>query len=48
MIKEEKFLEIYEHYGSKTIQKLEYTAHLTNAEINTQSRFKLLFIKIIL
>lgn len=46
LIQEEKFLEIYEHYGSKTIQKLEYTAHLTNAEINTQSRFKLLFIKI--
>ena len=46
LIGEEKFLEIYEHYGVTTLQKLEYSANLTNQEIRTQSRFKLLFIKI--
>ena len=46
LINEEKFLQIYEHYGAKTLHKLEYSANLTNAEINTQSRVKLLFIKI--
>ena len=46
LIKEEKFIEIYEHYGAKTLQRLEYSANLTNMELNTQSRFKLFFIKI--
>lgn len=46
LISEEKFLQIYEHYGVTTLQKLEYSANLTNMEIQTQSRFKLLFIKI--
>ena len=46
LISEEKFLQIYEHYGVTTLQKLEYSANLTNQEIHTQSRFKLLFIKI--
>ncbi len=46
LIKEEKFLEIYEHYGAKTLRNLEYSANLTTKEINTQNRFKLFFIKI--
>ena len=46
LIKEEKFLEIYQHYGIKTLQNLEYSAHLINKEIHVQSRLKLLFIKI--
>lgn len=46
LIKEEKFLDIYEHYGSKTLHKLEYSAKLTNEELHTTSTFKLFFIKI--
>ena len=46
LIKEKKFLEIYEHYGAKTLRNLEYSANLTTKEINTQNRFKLFFIKI--
>lgn len=46
LISEEKFIEIYEHYGVTTLKKLEYSANLTNQEINTKSKFKLLFIKI--
>lgn len=46
LINEEKFLEIYEHYGVTTLHKLEYSAHLTNEEIHTQNKFKLLFIKL--
>ena len=46
LISEEKFLQIYEHYGVTTLQKLEYSANLTNQEIHTRSRFKLLFLKI--
>lgn len=46
LISNKKFLQIYEHYGVTTLQKLEYSANLTSQEIRTQSRFKLLFIKI--
>lgn len=46
LITEDKFLQIYEHYGVKTLQNLEYSAKLTNQELNTQNRFKLLFIKL--
>ena len=46
LIKEEKFLEIYEHYGVKTLQKLEYTSTIINDEICTHNSFKLIFIKI--
>ena len=46
LISEEKFLQIYEHYGATTLQKLEYSANITNQEVHTQNRFKLLFIKI--
>ena len=46
LISEEKFLQIYEHYGVTTLQKLEYSADVTNQEIRTQSKFKLLLIKI--
>lgn len=46
LINEEKFLDIYKHYGVTTLQKLEYSANLANQEIHTQNRFKLLFIKI--
>lgn len=46
LISEEKFLQIYEHYGVTTLQKLEYSANLTHQEVSTQSRFKLLLIKI--
>ena len=46
LISEEKFLQIYEHYGVTTLQKLEYSADITNQEIRTQSKFKLLLIKI--
>ena len=46
LISEEKFLQIYEHYGATTLQKLEYSANITNQEVLTQNRFKLLFIKI--
>ena len=46
LISEEKFLQIYEHYGATTLQKLEYSANLTNQEVRTKSRFKLLLIKI--
>ena len=46
LINEDKFLQIYEHYGVTTLQNLEYSAKLANLEIQTQNRFKLLFIKI--
>ena len=46
LISEEKFLQIYEHYGATTLQKLEYSANITNQEVCTQNKFKLLFIKI--
>ena len=46
LIKEEKFLDIYEHYGSKTLKKLEYTANIVNDELSTTNSFKLFFIKI--
>ncbi len=46
LVNEKKFIEIYEHYGVSTLQKLEYSSALTNKEIHTQNRFKLLFIKI--
>ena len=46
LISEEKFLQIYEHYGVTTLQNLEYSANLANQEIHTQNKFKLLFIKI--
>ncbi len=46
LIQEEKFLEIYEHYGVKTLQNLEYSANLTNNELTTQNKFKLFFIKV--
>lgn len=46
LISEEKFLEIYEHYGVTTLQKLEYSANLENEEIHTRNKFKLLFIKL--
>ena len=46
LIKEEKFLDIYEHYGSKTLHKLEYSSKLTSEELHTTNTFKLFFIKI--
>lgn len=46
LISEEKFLQIYEHYGATTLQKLEYSANITNQEVCTQNKFKLFFIKI--
>ena len=46
LIKEEKYLEIFEHYGIKTLKALEYSAHITNKELHTKSRFLLFFIKI--
>lgn len=46
LISKEKFLEIYERYSATTLQKLEYSANLTNQEFRTHSRFKLLLIKI--
>ncbi len=46
LIKEKNFLEIYEHYGVKTLRNLEYSANLANKEIQTRSTFRLFFIKI--
>ncbi len=46
LIKEEKFLEIYEHYGVKTIQNLNYSSNIAKMELNSKSRLKLLFIKL--
>lgn len=46
LISEEKYLEIYEHYGATTLKKLEYSANLANKEANTQNRFKILFLKL--
>ena len=46
MIKEKNFVEIYEHYGVTTLQKLEYTSNLANREIHTKNKFKLFFIKL--
>lgn len=46
LIKEKNFVEIYEHYGVTTLQKLEYTSNLTNREIHTKNKFKLFFIKL--
>lgn len=46
LITEEKFIEIYEHYGASTLHRLEYSANLANEEIQTRNRFKLLFIKL--
>ena len=46
LINEEKFLEIYEHYGVKTIQNLNYSSNIAKMELNSKSRLKLLFIKL--
>lgn len=46
LIQEKNFIEIYEHYGVTTLQKLEYSSKITNIEIHTKNRFKLFFIKI--
>ncbi len=46
LIKEKNFVEIYEHYGVTTLQKLEYTSNLANREIHTKNKFKLFFIKL--
>ena len=46
LIKEKNFVEIYEHYGVTTLQKLEYTSKLANREIHTKNKFKLFFIKL--
>lgn len=46
LISEEKFLNIYEHYGVTTLQKLEYSSNIANQEIRTQNRIKILFIKL--
>ena len=46
LITEEKFLDIYEHYGVITLQKLEYSSNITNQEFHTKNKFKLLFIKL--
>ena len=42
LIKEKNFVEIYEHYGVTTLQKLEYTSNLANREIHTKNKFKYL------
>ena len=46
LISEEKFLEIYEHYGATTLQRLEYSKNLANEETHTRNKFKLFFIYI--
>ena len=46
LISEEKFLNIYEHYGVATLQKLEYSSKLTNQEMRTRNIFTILFIKL--
>ena len=46
LINEKNYIEIYEHYGIHTIQKLEYSAKLTTKELQTQSGFKLFFIRL--
>ena len=46
LISEEKFIEIYQHYGVKTLQKLEYSQNLTKAEFSTRNTFSLIFIKL--
>ena len=46
LITEQNFLEIYEHYGVKTLKNLEYTARLTNKQNNTHNKLKLFFIKL--
>lgn len=46
LITEEKFLEIYEHYGATTLKKLEYSSNLEKQELKTTNKFKLFFIKL--
>lgn len=46
LIKEEQFVDIYEHYGVKTLKNLEYTLKLTQNEGKTHNVFKLLIIKL--
>ena len=46
LIKEEQFVDIYEHYGVKTLKNLEYTLKLTQSEGTTHNWIKLLIIKI--
>lgn len=46
LINEEKFLEIYEHYGVTTLRQLEYSKNITNEETHTRNAFKLFFIKL--
>lgn len=40
------YVEIYEHYGMKTINKLLYTKNLYSDEMNVTSKFKILVIKL--
>ncbi len=46
LIKSGEYLQIFEHYGLHTIQKLQYTYNLTSSEFNTTNKFKLLIIKL--
>ena len=46
LILEKKFLDIYEHYGIKTLKNLEYTAKLTHKEVSSKRKISLFFIKI--
>ena len=46
LINEERFLEIYDHYGVTTLQHLEYSKKLTSEEGYTRNIFKILFIKL--
>lgn len=46
LINEERFLEIYDHYGVTTLQHLEYSKKITSEEGYTRNIFKILFIKL--
>lgn len=46
LILDENFLDIYEHYGLKTLKNLEYTANLANKEMNSNGIFAKFFIKL--
>lgn len=46
LIQEQNFVEIYEHYGLETLNKLKNTADLENLKLSTTNKLKLLFIKI--
>lgn len=46
LIYEQNYLQMYEHYGIETINKLMYSQNICKKELQINSKFKILFLKL--